>query len=127
MTNKKFAIEKYRNSIGYLNMDCIMKKILCCFVLSFVMFFGLGNSTVLAVSPWLWDLTLQEVKPDGIMNLPTAIFIDKSTARYYVVDGGNNRLVSYDRQGKFLSAFTANNSLQTPFYLVIDPGVLLVV
>jgi DNA-binding beta-propeller fold protein YncE len=44
-----------------------------------------------------------------------------------VVDGGNNRLLSYDRNGEFLSAFTANNSLETPFDLVREPGFLWVV
>ncbi len=92
-----------------------------------VIFSGTDVSAAFVSSPWLWEFTLQKVEPQGNMNLPTAIFIDKDAARYYVVDGGNNRLLSYDREGKFLSAFTANNSLETPFDLVREPGILWVV
>jgi len=90
------------------------------------MFVWLGNSA-LAASPWVWDFALQKVKSSGKMNLPTAIFVDKDAARYYVVDGGNNRLLSYDREGEFLSAFTASNSLEKPFDMVREPGFLWVV
>ena len=106
-------------------MDAIMKNFFCYFLLSFVMF--LGVSPALAEGPWSWDLTLQEVKPGGIMNLPTAIFIDNNAERYYVVDGGKNRIVSYDLQGGFISVFNASNKLKTPFDLVREPGVLWVV
>ena len=108
-------------------MGSIMKKSFLFLSLFFVMFVWLGNSAVFAASPWLWDFALQKMDPSGQMNLPTAIFIDKDAARYYVVDGGNNRLISYDQKGKFLSAFTANNSLEKPFDLVREPGKLWVV
>lgn len=78
-------------------------------------------------SPWLWDITLQDVADRGVMNAPTAIYIDDADERYYVVDTGNNRLLSYDRTGKFLSGFTANNQLQAPYDMIREPGVLWVV
>jgi sugar lactone lactonase YvrE len=104
-----------------------MKKYFYAIFLLLVMFVWSGKSTAFAASPWVWDFALQEVAPQGVLKQPTAIYIDKSSSRYYVVDSGNNRLVSYDQQGKFINAFTANNSLEKPFDLVREPGVLWVV
>jgi sugar lactone lactonase YvrE len=62
------------------------------------------------------------------MYMPSAIAFDKSTERYYVVDTGRSRLVSFDRDGKFIRAFTANNQLKSPFDMVrLDNGQLWVV
>ena len=124
---ENLPLEIMKSSDCSLNMESIMKKSFSSLSLFFVMFVWLGNSAAFAASPWLWDFALQKVEPRGQINLPTAIFIDKDAARYYVVDGGNNRLVSYDLKGKFLSAFTANNSLEKPFDLVREPGKLWVV
>jgi sugar lactone lactonase YvrE len=78
-------------------------------------------------SPWEWVFTMQEVESGRGMNLPTAIYADDDASRYYIVDSGNNRLLSYDSNGGFLSAFTANSSLETPFDMIRLPGYLWVV
>ncbi|MDX1776627.1 MAG: hypothetical protein R3297_08590 [Desulfobulbales bacterium] len=73
-------------------------------------------------------MTLQQgTQQWDLMFLPTAIYADKAKARYYVVDSGKNRLLSYDIEGKFLSRFTANNQLQTPFDFVRENGALWVI
>jgi DNA-binding beta-propeller fold protein YncE len=87
----------------------------------------LWNADAKASTPWEWELTLQEVKQGAAMNLPSAIYIDEESERYYVVDSGNNRLLAYSRTGDFISGFTANNNLLTPFDVVRQPGMLWVV
>lgn len=87
----------------------------------------LFHSSAVAQSPWLWEMTLQEANVGNMMNKPTAIHIDPDEERYYVVDSGNNRLLSYNRIGEFLSGFTAGNQLQGPFDMVREKGVLWVV
>jgi len=72
---------------------------------------GTGNSA----GPWQWQFTLATEGSEGVMQMPTALFVDSGLQRYYVVDAGNNRLLSFDLEGKFLNAFNADNSLQIPF------------
>jgi sugar lactone lactonase YvrE len=78
----------------------------------------------MAEAPWKWKMTLQNSKQRDLLFLPTALYADKDKARYYVVDSGKKRLLSYDIEGKFLNSFTANNQLQTPFDMVREQGVL---
>lgn len=75
-----------------------------------------------ASSPWQWKLTLKDTsdKGPGAMKQPTALFIDAERERYYVVDSGNNRLLSFDRAGVFISAFSAVGALEVPFDMVRD-------
>jgi len=120
-----------RNKIRYflwlLNMGAEMKKSFLALLTFVTIFAGLGTHVANASSQWIWDITMQKVNPDGKMHLPTAIYSDMDAGRYYVIDGGNNRILSYDRQGEFLKAFTADNSLLKPFDLVREPGRLWVV
>lgn len=89
----------------------------------------LGTSLPASASgPWQWQSTLQIAPPGSSMNMPTSIFIDQEKERYYIVDAGNNRLLSFDRTGKLLNSFTAGDALRTPFDMVrIDSERLLVV
>ena len=81
-----------------------------------------------ADSPWHWELSLKIDQAGDSLYMPSAVAFDKQSERYYVVDTGRSRLVSYDRQGKFLRAFTANNQLKSPFDLVrLENGQLWVV
>ena len=85
------------------------------------------HSSALAQSPWFWEITLQEANVGNMLRHPPAIYIDPDEERYYVVDSGNNRLLSYNRIGEFLSGFTAGNQLQGPFDMVREKGGLWVV
>jgi hypothetical protein len=85
-------------------------------------------TTVFAESPWNWLMSLKIDRTGDSMYMPSAVAFDKDSARYYVVDTGRSRLVSFSQDGKFLKAFTANNQLKSPFDMVrLDNGQLWVV
>ncbi|MEA2083411.1 MAG: hypothetical protein U9O82_04035 [Thermodesulfobacteriota bacterium] len=79
--------------------------------------------------PWQWQMYLKvETAESAPMNRPTALFTDKSSGRYYVVDSGNNRLVSFDKDGAFINEFNAKGELKVPFDMVRDAnGQILIV
>jgi sugar lactone lactonase YvrE len=81
-------------------------------------------ATAMAASPWQWEMSLQGTRGRDVMSNPTAIYIDPQLERYYVVDAGNNRLLSYNRIGELLSEFTGGGQLKDPFDLVREKGVL---
>jgi sugar lactone lactonase YvrE len=95
----------------------------------FFLIYGVSSLSARAgESPWQWAMTLQETAdPLNVMNSATALYIDKDVARYYVVDAGKNRLLSYNREGKFLSEFSARNNLMTPYDMIREPGILWIV
>jgi len=64
---------------------------------------GTGNSA----GPWQWQFTLATEGSEGVMQMPTALFVDSGLQRYYVVDAGNNRLLSFDLEGKLLKQVAA--------------------
>jgi len=79
-------------------------------------------------STWNWQKSLQVRKAGDSMYMPSAIAFDNESERYYVVDTGRNRLVSFQRNGKIIRAFTANEQLKAPFDMVrLDNGQLWVV
>src|SRR6056297_659547 len=71
-----------------------------------------------AQSSWTWDQSLQVRELGESMYMPSAVAFDEESGRYYVVDTGKNRLVSFEREGKALRAFTANERLRSPFDMV---------
>lgn len=81
-----------------------------------------------AQSPWQWRMSLKVEKIGDSMYMPSAVAFDRDSDRYYVVDTGRNRLVSFGRDGKVIRAFTADKRLQAPFDMVrLDNGQLWVV
>jgi hypothetical protein len=104
-----------------------MKKIIISSALIAIGTFFIALATAVASSPWVWELTLQQGKGKSVMSQPTAIFIDRQLERYYVVDGRNNRLLSYNRKGDFLSEFSGGNQLKSPYDMVREKSVLWVV
>jgi DNA-binding beta-propeller fold protein YncE len=85
-------------------------------------------SPVLAQSPWHWQMSLYDNKTGDAMYLPAAVAFDPATERYYAVDAGRNRLVSFARNGEVLKAFSADDRLLAPFDMVrLDNGQLWVV
>ena len=79
-------------------------------------------------SPWQWQMSLQVDEVGDAMYMPSAVAFDRDGQRYYVVDTGRSRLVSFDRSGKVIRAFTANEQLKDPFDMVrLDNGQLWVV
>ena len=88
----------------------------------FTVLFGVQRG--IAAGPWQWEMTLQETDGGSVMLLPTAIHVDPILERYYVVDSGKNRLLTFDRAGGFFKTFTASNQLKKPYDLVREQGIL---
>jgi hypothetical protein len=88
----------------------------------------LSAVSVQARSPWQWQMSLYVTTPGDAMYMPAAVAFDPQSERYYAVDAGNSRLVSFNRKGELLKAFSADNQLQVPFDMVrLDNGQLWVV
>jgi streptogramin lyase len=82
-------------------------------------------SPAAAAEPWTWRTTLEGASSGQSMEMPTALHIDAERQRYYVVDSGGNRLLSFSREGGFLHTFTAEGKLQIPFDMVRDDADLI--
>lgn len=81
-----------------------------------------------AQAPWQWQMSLKVDRAGDSMYMPSAVGFDAESERYYAIDTGRNRLVSFDRDGKLISVFTANEQLRAPFDMVrLDSGQLWVV
>jgi len=79
-------------------------------------------------SPWQWQMSLRVEKTGESMYMPSAVAFDPKSERYYVVDTGRNRLVSFGKNGDIGKAFSANEQLKAPFDMVrLDNGQLWVV
>ncbi len=74
---------------------------------------GLGPQALLASSPWKWQQSLRAENKIPLLQ-PASLNIDFEKQRYYVVDSGNNRLVSFDKDGKQLNSFNAAGQLSSP-------------
>ena len=101
------------------------------FLLGFVIpivFVLLPVTPALAKSTWQWQMSLYVKTKGDAMYMPAAIAFDPASQRYYAVDAGNSRLVSFDKNGELLKAFSADNRLRVPFDMVrLDNGQLWVV
>ncbi len=65
---------------------------------------------------------------DGVpMYYPLGMLYDKKRERLYVVDSGNNRLLSFSKEWEPLKVFDAGGNLKFPIYMERDPGGNLVV
>jgi len=71
-------------------------------------------------APWQWITTLSGEGSGFPLHMPSALYVDETGGRYYVVDAGNNRLLSFDREGNFISALNAGGQLKVPFDMVKD-------
>lgn len=103
-------------------------KVVSLSVLFFMMTLWSSKMPAWAKSPWQWQMTMQGEDNIGRMISPTALFVDGKKERYYVVDSGNNRLLSFDRKGAFIHQFNAGGALTLPYDMARDDkGVLWVV
>lgn len=75
------------------------------------------TSSIAHAASWQWTASLYAPKELGAMSFPTSLFVDTERQRYYVIDTGNNRLLSYDREGNFLNAFLADGRFSTPSFM----------
>ena len=115
------------NMNGYAMKQTIITPYLNIFVLAFILVL-MPTASTMAKSAWQWEMSLYVNTPGDAMYMPAAVAFDPASQRYYAVDAGNNRLVSFDRNGKLLKAFSADNRLRIPFDMVrLDNGQLWVV
>ncbi len=75
-----------------------------------------------AAGPWQWQLTMKADDSGKDMIMPSAMFLDVARERYYITDPGNNRLLSFDKDGVFLNAFNAMEQLITPYDMLREDG-----
>jgi len=93
-----------------------------------VVFFLHVTSVQAGTIPWKWQLSLTGEESGQALKHPTALMIDEERERYYVVDTGNNRLLSYDRNGILINVLKAGGQLSLPYDLVrTSDGLLWVV
>lgn len=78
------------------------------------LFFVLLANIVGAKDLWTYEFSLKNMDAEMGMNGPNALYVYPETKRYYVVDSGNNRLISFDETGTLINIFNANNQLEAP-------------
>jgi sugar lactone lactonase YvrE len=61
-----------------------------------------------------------EEETSGSFNQPRSIYIDQDKGKIYIIDTLNNRLVSYDKNYKFISQFNAEGKLNLPVSMLKD-------
>jgi streptogramin lyase len=68
-----------------------------------------------AAGGWQWQFNLvsPEVKKPFLM--PTSLYVETESKRFYVVESGGNSLHSFQFDGKYLSTFSPGDALQQPF------------
>jgi len=98
-----------------------MKKI--CFAFSFLLsafsFYFCGHAHAYLKGELL-TVIYGEEETSGPFNQPRSIYIDQSKGKIYVIDTLNNRLVSYDKNYKFISRFDAEGRLDLPVSMLKD-------
>ncbi|HIJ77679.1 MAG: hypothetical protein OEY01_00020 [Desulfobulbaceae bacterium] len=80
--------------------------------------------------PWQWLASLRGSGLKTPLLLPTAVYVDESKERYYVIDAGGDRIFSYDKEGTLLKIFAGEGEhlLQKPYDMVrLADGQLVVV
>ncbi len=91
-----------------------MRKLLTSFL--FILFLH-ATTAQAGTIPWKWRLSLTGDQSGLALDNPTALMIDEERERYYVVDSGNNRLLSYGRNGELLNVLKAGGQLSLPYDL----------
>jgi len=86
--------------------------------IAMILLLCLWSQVAEAKTPWHWQMSLRTDAMAGAIQMPTALFVDADKERYYVVDSGNNRLLSFGRDGKLLHSFNADKELTTPFDMI---------
>ena len=62
---------------------------------------------------WQFNLVSPEVRSPFLM--PTSLYIETESERFYVVDSGNHSLHSFQFDGQYLSTFNPGDALEQPF------------
>lgn len=84
--------------------------------------FVLASTLWAQVGPWNFLMQLPARDSGLRVDRPIAIAIDAESRRYYVVDPVGGTLISFDRDGKHLTAFNAGGALKQPVALAKGQG-----
>jgi hypothetical protein len=85
-------------------------------IIAFVALLLLGRMA--SAQEWKFLFSLQADKNGVALSHPASLFIDAPAERYYVVDTGHNRLISFSRDGQLLQAFNAGGALDKPIAMI---------
>ncbi len=85
-----------------------------------ILFILVVPSISMGGAPWKWVMGMDRDGAGVHVREPTSVYYDGRVKRYYVVDSGNNRLISFDDQGRYVSQFDAGGQLKGPFAMVKD-------
>jgi len=61
-----------------------------------------------------------EKEAPGSFSEPQSIYVDQAKGKIYIIDTLNNRLISYDKNYKFISQFNAKGRLNLPISMLKD-------
>ncbi len=92
-----------------------IKNIFICFIACLINCFGFSHAIAIELE---LIATLDGNKLMGKFNQPFSLFIDEVKEKLYIVDTGNNRLMSFNAEFEYLARFDANGKLKKPISLV---------
>ncbi|PLX89816.1 MAG: hypothetical protein C0618_00400 [Desulfuromonas sp.] len=87
-----------------------------CIIYLTVLLAWLCSSSVLFAQTVPWQLVMQIPTLESEVKAISPVFLghDMEKKRYYVVDAGQGKLLSFDSNGQYLAAFDGGGQLQTP-------------
>ena len=85
-----------------------------------ILILALALPVAAEAGPWKWAMTLSTQGTGMHILLPYSLYYDPKVEKYYVVDPGNQVLVSFDKKGRFLKSFSAGGQLKVPVAMVKD-------
>ncbi len=95
-------------------MSLITRKLLLTITIALAIGAGWGG----AARAWQLKMVMAADKNGGGLLNPASFYIDKAHKRYYIVDSGHNRLLSFDKEGQPLQSFNAKGALRLPVAMI---------
>lgn len=80
----------------------------------FLLFFLLFSPFQGKAAPWNFFKQLPDKESSLKLDRPISMAVDEESKRYYIVDAPGGTLISFDRDGKFLTSFNAGGELKQP-------------
>lgn len=87
-------------------------------IMTFCCLLVAGRAAAAAEQGWKLLFSLQAEGSGAGLSCPASLYVDVQAERYYVVDSGHNRLLSFGKDGQLLKAFNAGGALEKPVAMV---------
>ena len=98
-----------------------MKKIYFTFyLLPFTFYLYFCGHAYADIKGELLTVIYGEEETSGSFNQPRSIYVDQTKGKIYIIDTLNNRIISYDKNYKFISRFDAEGRLDLPISMLKD-------